>query len=107
MSRRLCLAAVLLAVLSPGLSTGIASGEELRTLREIENHMSIAERVAIQMALKNAGIYRGEVDALFGTGTRRAIQSFQRSIGVPPTGLLTPEQFERLTGRGARTRAGD
>ena len=102
MLRRIAVALALLAALSPGL----ASGEDQAALREIENHMSIAERVAIQMALKDAGIYRGDVDALFGHGTRRAIETFQRSIGVPATGLLTPQQFQRLTGRTPRTRAG-
>ena len=60
MLRRIAIALALLAALSPGL----ASGEDQAALREIENHMSIAERVAIQMALKDAGMSAGEIDEI-------------------------------------------
>jgi peptidoglycan hydrolase-like protein with peptidoglycan-binding domain len=47
--------------------------------------------VAIQSAIKKAGTtVRGGVDGVFGLGTTRSIEDFQRAKGLTVTGLLDP-----------------
>jgi hypothetical protein len=50
----------------------------------------------VQIALRNIGLYRGPIDAVFGSGTREAILIFQRSRGEDPTGYLTKAQMNAL-----------
>ncbi|KAJ0818357.1 putative Heat shock protein DnaJ, cysteine-rich domain superfamily [Helianthus annuus] len=53
----------------------------------------------LQEALLKLGFYCGEEDeefASFSSGTERAVKTWQSSIGVPETGIVTAELLERL-----------
>lgn len=51
----------------------------------------------VQQRLKVLGFDPGPIDGQSGPGTREAIRRYQRSIGHPETGELTPELLARLT----------
>ena len=51
---------------------------------------------AVQRALLEKGFDPGEVDGAIGTRTRRAIEAFQRSIGLPETGWAGVETLKAL-----------
>jgi len=50
----------------------------------------------IQAALKNAGLYTGEVDGKIGPKTKRAIQEFQKANGLKADGKVGPKTWELL-----------
>ena len=54
------------------------------------------EKLAFQTALSWFNEYTGEIDGIFGSGTRSAIASFQESQGFVPTGQLTRAQSALL-----------
>ncbi len=57
----------------------------------------------VQVLLEEGGHYRGEVDGLFGPNTRRALESYQKRVGLTVTGL--PDQatlFKLLSPSAAR-----
>lgn len=57
---------------------------------------SINERKQIQLALRMAGLYSGNVDGLFGPQSEAAVSLFQKRYGDEETGTLTPQQQARL-----------
>ncbi|MEM7188700.1 MAG: serine protease [Pseudomonadota bacterium] len=61
-----------------------------------ESGWSEAKRRDVQDALLWAGYYFGLIDGDFGTGTRKAIRSFQTDQGLTVTGFLTDAQVDRL-----------
>ena len=44
--------------------------------------------VDVQTALADLGYYKGRIDGVIGTGTRRAVRAFQRDSGLPITGRI-------------------
>lgn len=50
----------------------------------------------IQVALKNAGFYRGPIDGIFGQGTRKAIRDFQEKYDLVVDGKVGPKTWELL-----------
>jgi LysM repeat protein len=66
------------------------------------------QTAGLQVALRAQGLYRGPIDAIAGPGTVAAVRAFQRSQGLPVTGLADARTREALgpLGRplfGART----
>ncbi|MCX5686982.1 MAG: peptidoglycan-binding domain-containing protein [Candidatus Omnitrophica bacterium] len=51
----------------------------------------------IQVCLKNAGFYKGEVDGVKGKGTKRAIKEFQTANGLKSDGKVGPKTWELLS----------
>lgn len=49
-----------------------------------------------QAALKNAGYYTSTPDGIIGTGTQRALNSWQQNSGLPITGKLDNESLQKL-----------
>jgi peptidoglycan hydrolase-like protein with peptidoglycan-binding domain len=45
---------------------------------------------AVQQRLQTMGFYRGATDGVWGLNTQTAIEQFQQSRGLQPTGQLTP-----------------
>jgi len=52
----------------------------------------------LQQRLKDVGVDPGGVDGVFGSGTRRAVLSFQRSSGLDADGVVGPQTWARLLG---------
>ncbi len=51
----------------------------------------------IQVALKKAGFYRGEIDSKIGPKTKKAIIDFQRSKRLKPDGVVGLKTWEELS----------
>jgi len=58
--------------------------------------LSLAERKAVQRALREAGFYGGAIDGALGPGSRKAIAAWQESVGATPSGYLAPRQASTL-----------
>lgn len=50
----------------------------------------------IQIALRKAGFYTGNIDGKIGPRTKKAIIAFQRSKGLKPDGIVGPKTWEEL-----------
>ncbi|OWJ58316.1 peptidoglycan-binding domain-containing protein, partial [Inquilinus limosus] len=61
-----------------------------------EPTLTTAQRRKVQERLTTLGHYSGQVDGLFGDGTRRAIALYQRAGGGAVTGRLTQAQADAL-----------
>lgn len=55
-----------------------------------------AEVRTIQDKLKRWGYYDGNVDGIFGSGTRKAVVSFQKKNGLTPDGIVGPNTLRAL-----------
>lgn len=64
-----------------------------------ERVLSRDERFELQQLLARRGFYRGEPDGNLGGETRKALRSFQASIGAPADGFASSGVLERLRGR--------
>jgi peptidoglycan hydrolase-like protein with peptidoglycan-binding domain len=54
------------------------------------------ELMALQARLNALGFDAGPADGVMGSRTRRAIEAYQQSIGVSPTGELTAQQYGQV-----------
>lgn len=50
----------------------------------------------IQMALKDAGFYAGDIDGQMGPSTKRAIKAFQQSKGLQPDSIVGAKTWKEL-----------
>jgi murein L,D-transpeptidase YcbB/YkuD len=53
--------------------------------------------IEIQTALKNAGLYAGEVDGKVGPKTKKAIEEFQKANGLKADGKVGPKTWALLS----------
>ena len=60
--------------------------------------------MAAQKALSKLG-YKLNADGVYGGTTREAVEKFQRSIGAPPKGELTPKVMKQLAAHSTRPAA--
>ncbi len=63
--------------------------------------LSLAERMALQQALKDKGFDPGPIDGVIGAGSKRALKAWQRSAGLPEDGYASLDTLNRLTGQTA------
>ncbi len=63
---------------------------------EHDKPLSEAERQKLQLLLTMQGVYDGEIDGVLGSGSREAIRSYQRSLGLTADGVGTRALLERL-----------
>lgn len=61
--------------------------------------LSRDERFELQQLLARRGFYKGEPDGTLGNDTRKALRSYQASIGSPADGFASSGILERLRGR--------
>ncbi len=61
---------------------------------EIAGSLSQSQR--IQTALKNAGLYQGNIDGKIGPNTRKAIETFQQNNGLKVDGKVGPKTWAAL-----------
>jgi murein DD-endopeptidase MepM/ murein hydrolase activator NlpD len=54
------------------------------------------ETAALQVGLRERGLYAGTTDGILGAGTRDALRRLQRRAGLPANGLPTPATLARL-----------
>jgi hypothetical protein len=54
------------------------------------------EVVSIQQKLKDAKLYNGPADGIFGGGTESAVRAFQRSANLTPDGTVGPATWAKL-----------
>lgn len=78
------------------LADRIAGAAPLVTPWPVEAPLSNADRFGAQMALAQLGYDVGEADGVIGLRTRKALRSWQRSVGVPADGYLTLEGVQAL-----------
>lgn len=50
----------------------------------------------IQKKLKELGYYKGSVDGIYGTGTQKAVRSFQKNCGITADGIAGPKTLKYL-----------
>ncbi|MEX6633446.1 lytic murein transglycosylase [Hyphococcus lacteus] len=58
--------------------------------------LSLSERKDLQQALKDRGYNPGPVDGIIGAGTKKALRSFQQSVGIPADGYASAKVLEAL-----------
>ncbi|MCP3971203.1 MAG: hypothetical protein GY717_12960 [Rhodobacteraceae bacterium] len=90
----------------PGSDIELAIGYYRRAAqRGIEGALQNLERLGepvyivaeVQTQLKRLGLYAGRPDGVVGSGTRRAIRTFERLVGLPETGEIGAVMARRLT----------
>ncbi len=59
--------------------------------------LSLAERMALQQALKDKGFDPGPIDGVIGAGTKKALKAWQQSAGLPADGYASLDTLTRLT----------
>jgi len=64
-----------------------------------ERVLSRDERLELQQLLAQRGFYRGEPDGNLGGETKKALRSFQASIGAPADGFASSGVLDRLRRR--------
>ncbi len=60
--------------------------------------LDIREKFKVQERLKGLGYYKGDVDGNFGSGTKAAIEAFQKKNGLPVDGEASKELLRHLGG---------
>jgi tetratricopeptide (TPR) repeat protein len=68
----------------------------IRRPSEKELRLGLLNAQRIQMSLKNAGVYGGPVNGMFGQRTRRAIRRFQKMRGFKETGTTNNVTLQAL-----------
>ena len=61
----------------------------------------------IQQALKNAGLYQGDIDGKLGPRTKKAIEEFQTQNGLAADGKVGPKTWAKLSSHLASTTSQD
>ena len=56
----------------------------------------LSQAQKIQTALKNAGLYQGNIDGKIGPGTKKAIQTFQQNNNLKVDGKVGPKTWAAL-----------
>ena len=64
------------------------------------------EIAALQVGLRERGVYRGTVDGVLGPGTKRAVRKFQRGAGLSADGVPGPRTRKALGRYGKRAPLG-
>jgi len=86
--------------LAVGLLSDRLAGRDDPILAEwprTDRALSLAERMALQQALKDKGFDPGPVDGVIGAGTKRALKAWQKSEGLPADGYASLDTLTRLS----------
>jgi len=57
----------------------------------------ISNTVSLQAILKDAGLYKGQIDGIHGSQTKQAVKEFQKKQGLRPDGIVGRKTRDRLT----------
>ncbi|MDD4909500.1 MAG: peptidoglycan-binding domain-containing protein [Candidatus Omnitrophica bacterium] len=76
--------------------------EEITSARERAPKKSLDSkkrtRKNIQLALKKAGYYKGEIDGKLGKATKKAVRDFQKANGLSADGIVGKATWAKLSG---------
>ena len=97
MLKRLISFLLALILVSAGISAALAD-----TLRTGSRG---SEVIRLQNALKELGLYSLKADGIYGRGTMRAVQEFQRKNGLKTDGVAGPKTQAKLYGNAGSTAA--
>lgn len=78
------------------LADRFAGGGPLVTPWPVETPLSMADRMAAQIALARVGFNPGPADGVIGAGTRKALRAWQQSQQLPADGYLSSDMVARL-----------
>lgn len=70
--------------------------KEVETVQETQSSQSLPDAMAIQTALKNLGLYEGEIDGKIGPKTKEAIREFQSKNNLTVDGKVGPKTWALL-----------
>ena len=84
-----------------GSSAQTASGDGMEQQSSMQS-VDKAEIRDAQMTLQEMGLYRGQIDGLYGPNTRRAVSEFQSRQGLPRSGTLDRRTMQALDQQTAR-----
>lgn len=85
---------ICLNVLSIAVLTSSFTAETQSTLSKVGSQGS--EVKAIQEKLKERGVYKGNVDGIYGSGTQKAVKTFQKQQGLTQDGIAGPATLKKL-----------
>lgn len=71
--------------------------KETKTRKETKKPILGITSKRIQIALKNAGFYKGQIDGHMGVQTKKAIKEFQKANGLTPDGMVGKRTWEKLS----------
>jgi len=86
------------STMSEGMTDTTSAITALDSMSESLDH-TIHEKPTdeqIQQALKNTGLYAGEIDGKIGPKSKKAIKDFQEQNGLTADGKVGPKTWERL-----------
>jgi len=69
--------------------------------------LTLAERKALQQALKDKGFDPGPIDGVIGAGTKKALRAWQRTQGLPADAYASAATLEKLSANEAGGSGGD
>ena len=78
-----------------------AAGSRWCSLGRATSACCLDERLELQQLLAQRGFYKGEPDGNLGNDTRKALRSYQVSIGSPADGFASSGVLDRLRGGGS------
>ncbi len=88
---------ILLLVLTLTIFAGYVQRENSDAVYTLSKLGSRGNEVRqVQKKLKELGYYNGSVDGIYGTGTQRAVKSFQKNCGITADGIAGPKTLKFL-----------
>ncbi|CAN5513226.1 lytic murein transglycosylase [soil metagenome] len=78
------------------LADRFAGGGPLVAAWPVESPLSLADRMAAQIALSRLGFDPGPADGVIGAGTRKALRAWQQDRRLPADGYLSSDMVARL-----------
>lgn len=86
--------------LAVGLLSDRLAGRDEPVIAEwprADRALTLAERMALQQALKDKGFDPGPIDGVIGAGTKKALKAWQQSAGLPVDGYASLETLTKLS----------
>ncbi len=80
---------IITAVLSPFMADLWTNSSAVETLSKFGSRGDEVRQ--IQRKLKSLGLYKGNIDGIYGTATRDAVRQFQRNCGITVDGIAGPK----------------
>lgn len=90
------------------LVIALVTGNPGQSVETLSKYGSRGEEVRqIQTKLKEQGLYTGEIDGIYGSGTKNAVIAFQKSKGLTADGIVGPKTLSALGLSGSSSGGGN